>query len=128
MPYFNVSRQKIHILNVSRQKENEERKRGKRKRMRKEKEEEKGEGERVRRKRKEKEERVRGKSERKEKEERGKRKRKEKEEYIYYPAFSGDRPEQSNMEIQGMNNPCNIFWFHLPFQAKKKEFQIYSCV
>ena len=52
MPYFNVSRQKIHILNVSRQKENEERKRGKRKRMRKEKEEEKG---------KEKEERERGK-------------------------------------------------------------------
>ena len=98
--------------------------------MRKEKEEGIGEGERVRRKRKEKEERARGKSERKEKEERvrGKRKRKEKEEYIFYPAFSGDRPEQSNMEIQGMNNPCNIFWFHLPFQAKKKEFQIYSCV
>ena len=98
--------------------------------MRKEKEEGIGEGERVRRKRKEKEERARGKSERKEKEERvrGKRKRKEKEEYIFYPAFSGDRPEQSNMEIQGMNNPCYIFWFHLLFQAKKKEFQIYSCV
>ena len=56
IPYFNVLRQKFHILNVSRQKENEERKRGERKRKRKEKRKEKEEGERGRRKRKEKEE------------------------------------------------------------------------